>query len=297
MAYQFNPVGGGGATYSDEGQIGREPFEYPSQISGQTTTDPAYQFYNPEVGAFLVGSFTHDDLGNFQYADDPALVRAMLAERGIPYTEIDGLPYVNEADHRRFYASLPPRDRSFTPFGGPRIWQEALESVGIPGDPIGGMIQKGQGPLLVAAVATAGIASGAFGGAVAAEELALSEGAIIAAESGAIEGTAFTAIEAGEIGAEFVASEYAGTELAAEFATEFAGEEIAGEFFVEEIASEEFATELFVEEIAAPEVGAFSEPVYTPQPSPAPSPFPSIPGGWTGALSHVLIAGLNYAAK
>ena len=118
------------------------------------------------------------------------------------------------------------------------------------------------------------IAMLAFGGAVAAAAsgtaVAASEAAIMSAEAGAIEGTAFTAIEAGEIGAEFVASEYAGTELAAEFATEFAGEEIAGEFFVEEIASEEFATELFVEEIAAPEVGAFSEPVYAPQPSPAP---------------------------
>lgn len=249
------------------------------------STDSIYASYDASLGLFLVGSFTHDDFGNFQYADDAALIRSMLVQRGIPYVEKNGLPYVNEADYRRFYSSLPRRS-TFTPFGGPRIWQETLEKIGLPGDPIGSMIESGQGPVLVAAVFTAGIASGAFaGGATVAEGGVLTaegatlvaEGASVVTESGLVvaEGGALTAEGASLLaeGATISGEVMAAAEETAALAAEFGTEAVLTEAEFAELALE-YETALLE---AEPVFEAAAVPPISTSPVSAPPPSSGIP--------------------
>jgi hypothetical protein len=116
----------------------------------------------------------------------------------IEYSKIeqDGVTWIPSALYAQSQMQLTPfaHQSGRTIFGGPRIWQETLESVGLPGDPLGSMIEAGKGPILVAAVATAGIAAGAFAGSEIATEggtlLATGEG-LTAAEISATEYTAY----------------------------------------------------------------------------------------------------------
>jgi len=170
----------------------------------------------------------------------------------------------------------------------------------------------GNAPIILAAIITAGAASGAFSGFAVAEAGALTvEGAALVAEGSTIVAEGVTVAEGGFLTSEgatligegvTIAGESVGAEIAAEelFAGELAESVVEPHLFADAMESQLIESEILAEIPQSELIGELPDVADTEFYSPYDAPFqaPSVPGtDWVSAAKKALQAGASYLLK